>query len=326
MHKKTPSRYPSLDGWRGLSIVLVLLGHLFPMGPKSWQMNAAIAGSGMAMFFILSGFLITSILLTDQNIKHFIIRRFLRIVPLAWLVMLISLFLQNSPIQLYLPHLFFYANWPPMSLTGPTGHLWSLCVEMQFYIGIALLILFFKKAFWLLPIMAIMVTAYRCINGAEMAINTYYRVDEILAGCTLALIYNVGTDKLKELIRQLNPLYIIPFLLLSAHPDSGWFNYLRPYIAMLMIGSTLMNTKQKWLDIYLSNKTLIYIASISYALYVIHGGLSSTWLGEGETTDKYLKRPLLLGITFVLAHFSTFYFEKYWITLGKKFTQNNKKL
>ena len=57
-----------------------------------------------------------------------------------------------------------------------------------------------------------------------------------------------------------------------------------------------------------------------YTIYVIHGILSNSWLGEGERLEKYLKRPLLLGITFALAHFSTFYYEKYWIKLGKKLT------
>ena len=56
-------RLDVLDGWRGLSILLVLLGHLFPLGPKAWQMNGAVAGTGMAIFFTLSGCLITSVLL-----------------------------------------------------------------------------------------------------------------------------------------------------------------------------------------------------------------------------------------------------------------------
>ena len=56
------NRFQSLDGWRGLSILFVLAGHLLPLGPKSWQMNSSVAAAGMAVFFILSGFLITNIL------------------------------------------------------------------------------------------------------------------------------------------------------------------------------------------------------------------------------------------------------------------------
>ena len=79
------SRLQLLDGWRGISISLVLAGHLLPLGPKSLQINPTATAAGMAMFFILSGFLITSLLLRDDHIGRFLVRRFARIVPLAWL-------------------------------------------------------------------------------------------------------------------------------------------------------------------------------------------------------------------------------------------------
>ena len=315
------ARYKVLDGWRGISILLVMLGHLFPLGPKTWQLNGAIASSGMAIFFILSGFLITSILLKDQNVLHFLTRRFLRIVPLAWLYIFITLILTAAPLSVYLPHLLFYANWPPMPLTHATGHLWSLCVEMQFYVLVALLVLLFKKhALMLLPALCLAITACRYINDAPIAINTYYRLDEILAGCILALIFNHHSTSIKNFIAKLSPLYLLPILVISAHPDSGIINYFRPYIAMLLIGSTLLSDEATWYSAWLNGRVLFYVASISYALYVIHGGLMDTWLGEGEKLEKYLKRPLLLAATFALAHISTFYYEKHWINLAKKLT------
>lgn len=314
------SRFQVLDGWRGVSILFVLAGHLLPLGPQSWQMNAAVAGAGMALFFILSGFLITNMLLRDQNIGHFLIKRFLRIVPLAWLCLLITLILTSANKELFIPHLLFYANWEPIALTAETSHYWSLCVEVQFYILIAILVSVFKsRAIMFLPILCVAVTANRYFNGVEMAINTYYRLDEILAGCILALLYNYA-DSVKRFISLLNPIYMLPLLVLSAHPDGGVMNYLRPYIAMLLIGSTLFNIKLVWGHRWLTNSILAYIATISYALYVIHGGLEHTWLGDGEKIIKYVKRPLLFVATFLLAHLSTFYFEKYWINLGKKLT------
>lgn len=314
------NRFQVLDGWRGVSISFVLAGHLLPLGPKSWQMNAAVATSGMAIFFILSGFLITNMLLRDQNIGNFFIRRFMRIIPLAWLGMLITLILDSSNKEIFLPHFLFYANWEPKTLTEETSHYWSLCVEMQFYIFIAILVSFFKsRAFILIPVLCVAVTANRYLHGVEIAITTYYRIDEILAGCILALLYNYG-NSVKRYISLLNPVYMLPLLLLSAHPDGGVFNYFRPYIAMLLIGSTLFKTEMVWWNMWLTNAFLVYLASISYALYVIHWGLNFTWLGEGETVLKYAKRPLLFAATFLLAHISTFYYEKHWINLGKKLT------
>jgi peptidoglycan/LPS O-acetylase OafA/YrhL len=162
------------------------------------------------------------------------------------------------------------------------------------------------------------------LHGVEIAINTYFRVDEILAGCILALLYNFGSS-VKRYISLLNPVYMLPLLLLSAHPDGGVVCYFRPYIAMLLIGSTLFKTEVVWWNKWLTNSILVYLASISYALYVIHGGLRFTWLGEGDTIVKYAKRPLLFAATFLLAHLSTFYYEKYWIDLGKKLTTKPEK-
>ncbi|MFV1983695.1 MAG: acyltransferase family protein [Thiohalomonadales bacterium] len=317
------NRFRSLDGWRGLSILFVLAGHLLPLGPKSWQMNTPVAGAGMALFFILSGFLITNILMRDNNIFRFLVRRFMRIVPLAWFVMGVTLILIAANQSTFLAHFLFYANWPPMFLTRATSHLWSLCVEIQFYVLIAFLVASFKsRAFILLPLLSIAVTLYRYINGVEMAINTYYRVDEILAGCILALLYkdNAYSISITRFFRALNPVYIFPLLLLSAHPEAAWVNYFRPYIAMLLIGSTLFSENKQWCNRMLDSKFLFYIASISFALYVFHGGLRETWLGEGDILEKYIKRPLFFVVIFILAHVSTFYYEKYWIRLGKKIT------
>lgn len=209
-----------------------------------------------------------------------------------------------------------------MGLTEPTGHLWSLCVEMQFHILIALLIATFKqRTYVILPLLCVLITAYRFINHAEMAINTYYRLDEILAGCILAIIYQRPAGRIVGLISQLNPIYLIPLLMISAHPDGGLMNYARPYIALLMVGSTLFVNSNTWYEQGLKSRFLFYIASISYAPYVIYGGLMHSWLGEGDKLEKYLKRPLLLVFTFGLAHVSSFYYEKYWMNLGKKLTK-----
>ncbi len=319
---ETKSRLQVLDGWRGISILLVLAGHLFPLGYKQFQFNGPIAATGMAIFFILSGFLITNVLLKDQNIPKFLIRRFMRIVPLAWLVLAITFSFTNASVHEIVSTLFFYTNWEPMGLIAPTSHFWSLCVEVQFYIFIALLVFTLKnKAFYILPIACIAITVYRYLNGIEIAINTYYRVDEILAGCTLALIYNFDSSKIKNLIGQTPTLLIFILLIASSHPSSGILNYFRPYIACLLIGSTIFDNKKSWLLTTLKSKFLFYIASTSYAVYIIHGGLRYTWLAEGGVIEKYLKRPLFLLVTFGLAHISTKYYESFWIKFGKKLTK-----
>ena len=92
--------------------------------------------------------------------------------------------------------------------------------------------------------------------------------------------------------------------------------YLRPYFAALLVGNTLLNPGTR-VNRILNNKVLIYIASISYALYVIHPILASSWLGSGDLLAKYSKRPLLLTVLFLMAHVSTYYYEHRFMAWGK---------
>jgi peptidoglycan/LPS O-acetylase OafA/YrhL len=315
----TVKRLAVLDGWRGISILLVLCGHLLPVGPKSWAMNIAVAGAGMAIFFTLSGFLITGVLLNDSNIRRFLIHRVMRIVPLAWLAMVLTLALTRAEPRLYLPHLLFYANLFPDLLVSGTQHFWSLCVEMQFYFMVALLVLTLgRRALYALPAIAVAVTLYRASMHYPLDIRTDKRIDEILAGCTLALAWaNRPTWFHKEWLRFV-PLLLAPLLIASAHGSLPQLNYLRPYIAAALVGSTLGLSAGHGLQRLLSSRTLRYVAEISFALYVVHGCLVASWLDTGDRVVKYMKRPVLLGLTWLLAHLSSRHYEAYFIGLGKR--------
>jgi len=167
---------------------------------------------------------------------------------------------------------------------------------------------------------------YRVNDGVLISINTYYRIDEILVGIIVALAYNnkVG-GFLPRFFEWVNPYYVFVILILSCHPDSGFMNYFRPYLAATVVASTLYSPSPS-LAKFLNLKILVYLASVSYALYVIHPLLAHTWLGSGEAIEKYVKRPLLFAVLFLLAHISTFYYEKYWVSLAKKPTKKGNSL
>jgi peptidoglycan/LPS O-acetylase OafA/YrhL len=317
----TENYFHVLDGWRGLSILFVLATHLLPLGPKVWRLNETAGPIGMAIFFTLSGFLITNFLIHRPNLYDFIIRRFFRIIPLAWLYLAIALPILGVGLEQAPAYFFFYANWPPMEFVAGTSHFWSLCVEMQFYIGIAALFFFLRdRALYVIIFLCLLVTAYRIDNGVYIAINTYFRIDEILVGVIVAMAYNnkIGSW-LPNVFNKTNPYYVMILLIISCHPDSEFMNYFRPYFAATLVASTLYNPPPKLAD-FLNLRILVYLASVSYALYVIHPLLAHTWLGSGELVEKYAKRPLLFALLFLLAHLSTFYYEKYWVSLAKKMT------
>lgn len=315
-------RFAMLDGWRAASILLVLAGHLVPLGPAAWQLNGAVAATGMVLFFILSGFLITRFLATHADLRVFVIRRFFRILPLAWTVMLVLLIAGRAPPAAWAANLLFYANLPPDHLVGGGHHLWSLCVEMQFYVGIALFVAVLgARALIALPAVAGTVTLARIVAHEPLSIVTWHRVDEILAGGILALAYAGWYGEApRRWLARLNPLWLLPLVVASAHPASGPLQYARPYLAALTIGASLYGAPVMLQRLF-TNRVAAYIATVSYALYILHGALVDTWLGSGGKLVKYAKRPLLLALTFGLAHLSTFRFEQPCVRLAKRWTR-----
>ena len=315
-----------LDGWRGVSIVLVLMTHLAPLGGKG---NFAFGLIGMVLFLNLSGFLITSLLIrSDATVTDFLIRRFFRIVPLAWLYFAIVFCFQSESLQSWAAHFFFYANLPPPHIRLATDHMWSLCVEVQFYVGIALLFATLRqRGLLILPLLAVAFTVLRVVDGVPDSSVTWYRVDEILAGCTLALAYHgrLGSagDRVMRWLGDTPQWALLALLVLSCAYVFGYapgLGYLRPYLGALLIGATLANGRTS-LTRLLQFRPLHYIAGISYALYVLHIGLVYTWLGSGDLPEKYGKRPLLLVALFVLAHVSTYYYERPLLAFGKRLSR-----
>ncbi len=311
-----------LDGWRALSILLVLAGHWLPLGPSRFGVNGAVAAGGMAIFFTLSGFLITRFLLDRPSPGPFLIRRLLRILPLAWVAMIVlAVANRSADPALLLANLGFYSNLPPARFFPGGEHLWSLCVEMQFYLGVALIAAALgRRGLLLLPVIALGVTAARIYAAEPISIVTWHRVDEILAGATVALIYEgrlgaFATRALQRCNFALAAVLAIACTYALATPLA----FARPYAIALMIGVSLWHVPA-WFRALLESRGAAYIAKISFALYVIHGMLTHTWLGTGDTLARYAKRPLLAAATWALAHWSTFHFEQRFIDLGRRLT------
>jgi peptidoglycan/LPS O-acetylase OafA/YrhL len=314
---KKEGRLFVLDGWRAISILLVLATHMLPVGPKSWQMNVTAGEIGMSLFFTLSGFLITQQLYAKRNIAAFFVRRLFRIVPLAWLYTAVAMLILGAGPRTWAAHLFFYLNYDFPSLTDLTGHFWSLCVEVQFYAGIGLLMVISRFRFGLIPLAWLAFVIVRCVVDPSGAIRTHARVDEILSGACLALIaLGLYGPKPREFIARIPfPLLALALFAASRH-ITGIFEATRGLFASCLIGHTLFNTDPRRFR-WLGHRALRYVAEVSYALYVIHPMTQFGWLGTGDRAVKYSKRIISLSLTFGAAHLSTFYFEKPFLERGK---------
>ena len=309
--QSSSKRIPILDGWRATSILLVLGAHLLPIGPKVLELNETAGAMGMALFFTLSGFLIVQFLAAGTPLGLFVTKRLARIIPLSWAAMLFLALWHSYDVSTIARNFLFVSNLPPVTFFEGGEHLWSLCVEMQFYMTVsAIVLLLGRRGLYLIPVLALSVTCARVAAGEHISIVTWHRIDEILAGGTIALVYSgwLG-ERAAELLKK---LWVWPFaiaLFLCSHPDAGALQYLRPYAAATLVGASLTGAPA-FLRRLLESRPMIYVAEVSYALYVTHGVLSHTWLGTGDRLEKYLKRPLLFGATFALAHLSTFYYEQ----------------
>jgi peptidoglycan/LPS O-acetylase OafA/YrhL len=139
-----PRHLPVLDGLRAIAVLMVLWNHVprevpgYPEWLKVGEFLLGPGGFGVELFFVLSGFLITRILIAERAqgvpVRWFLARRCLRIFPIYYLLLLILLPLRPASeigwCAVYL------SNFKSVfgSLEGPLGHTWSLCIEEHFYL------------------------------------------------------------------------------------------------------------------------------------------------------------------------------------------------
>ena len=274
---------------------------------------------GMSLFFTLSGFLITTQLHQRHNILVFFIRRLFRILPLACAAILFAAWLVDASASQVLTSLVFGQNYVHSCIIEGLEHFWSLCVEVHFYLFIGLLMWITRfRGFALVPMVWAVLFLVRFWQAPSGAIETHLRVDEILSGCLLALLY-LGKfgDRPRAWVGGLPMSFLILLLIATCHPLTAPIHGLRGLAASALIGHTLLSPRPEryW---WLAVRPFRYIAEISYALYVIHPLSMHGWLGQGSMPIlRYAKRRTCFAITFGLAHLSTFYYEHRFIEWAK---------
>ena len=308
------SHLAPLDGFRGLSILAVLAGHMLPLGPTDLRLNALSNLAGMSLFFALSGFLIVRFLHERPDPRIFFARRIARVAPLVLVVSAAyALALEGRPDTFLAANLYVLNYWHA-AVTPATSPLWSLGVEMHFYLAIGLAVaLLGRRGLWGIVPAALVVAALRVEAGAFSNIMTHLRVDEILTGGMLALaMAHRGHPRVARAWAALPALFwpALALWLATCHPAFAPLAPLRGYLVAALIGSVLA-MEGGWQRHLLSTRALAYLAAISFALYVIHSPFRHGWFATGSDVERYLvKRPLAFAAIFALAHLSTFHLEK----------------
>ena len=260
MNNRGKKYIPELDGLRGIAIIMVLLHH------GGMSRGGFI---GVDIFFVLSGFLITSLLLKEYSeyqrisFKKFYIRRILRLYPLLLLVLsvylLINFIFQDRSVFIRefidsIISLCYLTNWSwAFQMHNPDilRHTWSLSIEEQYYLIWPLLMLillkYVKKKKWIVSIvftLALFSWLTRVIllyNGASIfrvynGLDT--RADALMVGSLLAIIENLSfmKNKVKAFVSKLS-LILCPFSFLVFLFINRYIDYTEPivYLAVLTI-------------------------------------------------------------------------------------------
>lgn len=324
MHKI--SYRPEIDGLRGIAIILVLVFHAFPK---------ALSGAfvGVDIFFVISGFLISSIILDNLqtgsfSFADFYSRRIRRIFPALILILAFCLvfgwfFLFASEYEQLAKHVtsssIFISNFTLLNESGyfdssaaskPLLHLWSLAIEEQFYIFWPIIIVLFQKRRLKLIIALLVIASFLWnifLSHKQPAAAFYLpqsRAWELLVGCFLAII------KYEKLQDRNWPSILGAILILIAISVIKKEHYPGAWALLPTIGAALIIlSKNSWLNRkVLSNKFLIGVGLISFPLYLWHWPLLSFASIMGIHTPIF--SSIIIAISVLLAIFTYKFLEK----------------
>jgi peptidoglycan/LPS O-acetylase OafA/YrhL len=277
---------PQLDGLRALAVVAVLVSHLTAFGESG-------GGYGVALFFVLSGYLITGILLRCRaamedgqsllmTLRQFYVRRGLRILPIVYLVLAAGCLLGDPEIRkLIWWHLGYVSNFlfAVQGYPAKTAHFWSLAVEEQFYLVCPLFVILCPRRAMAACIGGLIVASavFRIIPAPlgvtfpEMLTPTVS--DALCFGALLTL--SEGDRLLARIIDWAGPFAAVftaaSILGLTPHDAVGTSSiYFCRGLAFAWVIGLAVRGGAPPLNKILGSPVPTYIGKISYGIYVYH--------------------------------------------------------
>lgn len=343
---------PALDGWRAISILLVLishggLGHIVP------------GGLGVTVFFFISGFLITSLLINESgnngniSLKKFYLRRFWRLSPPLIVYIFLStlfIFVFTGGVNLAEPlsALLYFANyyslyWHYESLPigpSPLKIVWSLAIEEHYYIFFAPLVAYVlrtKNQFLVLLLILVLAPLVIRIGvvftGAGSEFDSSYtymateaRIDSIAWGAVLAWLCNYVDKKMLNCLLDNKVVVAIALalmlfcLLFRDERFRETIRYTLQGIALIpLIYSSLFGESLRKMSGVLTSKIMIAIGKLSYSIYLYHwlALIIANWIaGSEKLSGQWMVSYYSLAIFISTA--SYFIIEKPCLVLRKK--------
>ncbi len=319
------SYLPSLDGFRGISILLVLIYHVQLALKRPFFQGEF----GVEIFFVISGFIITTILLKEKvkkqtvSLKKFYIRRSLKIIPIAYLYLLFVIIVNSYYLHVH-PNNFLSAalfikntdiipTWP----NGLTDHFWSLSVEEQFYLLFPVILASNTRRYpyvllaFLAVLPVVLILEYKQVGVfGTPAMNTildFFRSFMPILFGSLASVLIFKKIIVKRFYR--NTIISNVLLLLLAYNLYIGINvagvrvntiWLCPVVIAMVIINNLTPSTDLFFK-FLNSKLLVFVGVASYSLYVWQQVfiLGRPWAGAFPYGGSlWLNAPLALIIGF----------------------------
>lgn len=316
-------RIPSLDGLRAISILAVLFGHVaYACHFQNW-ITGTYAHYGVRVFFVISGYLITTLLLKEESrfgsisLSRFYLRRTFRIFPVAYLYLLVMTFFVAMAAWKWVV-VWLYGSTYVQDLPWNLSHLWSLSVEEQFYLFWPLAIVasrrHAKKLAWLAILIA--VAAQYIVEKKFAAINPSFffpcLMDSLAAGCLLAL-YRPRLPRISPIWWLL--LLVAPLISGAGMIQTGWpvpqlFGHLSTVIFDAVVVVLIVEVTKyppKWLN----SPILVWIGLLSYSLYV--------WQMPFLNPAYKINPAIAVLLVFAAASLSYYFWERPILKWSQKF-------
>lgn len=348
-------KYPSLDGLRAVSISFVLFSHLnkkFELFSAEAKAQVAVndfvkqGNLGVHVFFVISGFLITSLLLREQeqtgavSLTGFYVRRFLRILPVALLYIAVLLVL-NQLVHLqvktatFLHLLTFTENFDP-NYNWYAGHYWSLSIEEQFYLLFPALFKWSRKvykntALFLLilsPAVRISNTHFAADFSEAVKSGLIYLDNFLNAGMVSILVGSFTAIVLfgkRFAIRRQTGATVLQVVLMSViilvhyhlpEPFAGIQQWLSALLIAVFLVSTLVY-RHNFIFRFLNHPFVMRIGVLSYSLYIWQQLFSNraSWGAWGSHPFLFVFQLVAIG---AVAYLSYAFFESPFLKLKGK--------
>jgi len=288
---------PSLDGWRAIAIIGVILFHcqVLHWGVLSDAWPHAMGGRGVDLFFALSGFLICGRLLREEarnkgiSMRSFYTRRIFRIQPaaLTYLAVLSVLILageiwkldrySESPWPGVWTSLLMVRNIFPKTFSFETAHFWSLSVEEQFYIFLPTFLVLCKRyRLAALATLFVLVNIWRVVylSAAPRSPVVFHRTDLVCGAILLGTVFALALAR--PTVRTLAEAYLRPWVAIVyailVFVATGFHHSRVDYVLIttmypVLIAATTLHAKS-WTTRFLELAPIRFVGRISYSLYL----------------------------------------------------------